>query len=778
VRDNPDVVDASRSLWLLLVADFWGTPATNLMSNKSWRPLTIGFYRAVRRATAEEGRSLSPRPYHGANVALHAAVSWQLAVLAQLLAGWAGHEAPASAAALAGLLFALHPVHVEAVAGLVGAAELLCALCYLLALRCYWRAARGGGLLRATSALAASLVLATAACLAKEIGFTAFAAFAGLDWLLLRETALRSPPRARLCALATRAAAVAATAAAYLLARDRVTGGRAVEVKTWRVQDNHLQFLPTRRARGLTVAHSHWRYARLLLSPHTLCADWNYACIPPVLDWRDARNAGAAMVYASCIAVALRARPFTGLRPLFLMRAPAAAEAAGEARSRPARLHLFLLVGLTLAPLAPSCNALVWVGAYLAERLLYLPSAGFALALGCWLAAGRGAARPLLASALLASYALRLHLRVPDWHSDGRLFTVDALTCPAGARVRFNAGLQARLAGDCEAGRAHQLASLAVLPRNNCGPHYELGTCAYNAGRGGEAADEFERALGCVDTAKNAGEALRMTLSELHSAFPDSPAVLMAHARVVPRLDPVDGPGQACAAAGRAAALLRAAGRRAEAEQAEKLCARGAAAARAAANESLAGLELARSCSAGAEEAAAAFVAAASAEGGRREAGVTPLAASAAATAFVRRWGPACRSHAGYAKAVNALQRADAYNPVLHMEWARLLRWGSLTEEAAAEAHAGFAARAYDELAAAGAASERAAAAAAAAAVRAEVAGWAKMKHAGPPSVTQLVDRPLTLKQLRALLPHMYPAAAAAAAAGRAGREARAGGEL
>jgi hypothetical protein len=46
-------------------------------------------------------------------------------------------------AVLAALLFALHPVHTEAVAGIVGRAELLCATLSIPALLCYKATAEG-----------------------------------------------------------------------------------------------------------------------------------------------------------------------------------------------------------------------------------------------------------------------------------------------------------------------------------------------------------------------------------------------------------------------------------------------------------------------------------------------------------------------------------------------------------------------------------------------------------------------------------------------------------
>jgi hypothetical protein len=89
-----------------------------------------------------------------------------------------GARAQALAAAL---LFAAHPVHTEAVAGIVGHAELLCASLSLPALLMYFRAVDGqagrgggggGGAAGRWRLVAAALLLAFLAALSKEIGIT------------------------------------------------------------------------------------------------------------------------------------------------------------------------------------------------------------------------------------------------------------------------------------------------------------------------------------------------------------------------------------------------------------------------------------------------------------------------------------------------------------------------------------------------------------------------------------------------------------------------------
>lgn len=79
-------------------------------------------------------------------------------------------------ALLAALLFAAHPVHTEAVAGIVGHAELLCAAPFIAALLAYMRAVSGSRAEGGTAQwqlIAAALALTLTAAFAKEIGITA-----------------------------------------------------------------------------------------------------------------------------------------------------------------------------------------------------------------------------------------------------------------------------------------------------------------------------------------------------------------------------------------------------------------------------------------------------------------------------------------------------------------------------------------------------------------------------------------------------------------------------
>ncbi|KAL1485100.1 hypothetical protein MTO96_032177, partial [Rhipicephalus appendiculatus] len=74
------------------------------------------------------------RGYHMVNVALHCACSILVAVVARRVM-----RITAIHACLAAMLFAAHPVHTEAVSSIVGRAEVLCCLFFLLSFLCYHR---------------------------------------------------------------------------------------------------------------------------------------------------------------------------------------------------------------------------------------------------------------------------------------------------------------------------------------------------------------------------------------------------------------------------------------------------------------------------------------------------------------------------------------------------------------------------------------------------------------------------------------------------------------
>ena len=103
VKKNQDLRPGTG--WLnLLYNDYWGQPMNYRYSHKSYRPLTVATFRLNYML-----HELQPLGYHLVNVLLHSAVCY----LYVLLCGVVFSEV--WPALIAGLLFAVHPIHTEAV---------------------------------------------------------------------------------------------------------------------------------------------------------------------------------------------------------------------------------------------------------------------------------------------------------------------------------------------------------------------------------------------------------------------------------------------------------------------------------------------------------------------------------------------------------------------------------------------------------------------------------------------------------------------------------------
>jgi protein O-mannosyl-transferase len=142
-RLAPDQCSGFGDIWR---QPYWGPR----LPPDTYRPLSLSFIYAEKRAFGE--RVL---PYRAVTLAMHTITVLLLAALIGTLAG----EPLAFAAAL---LFAVHPVHAEAVDMVYGQLELLATALSLLAAWFYVKARRGG--LRPAPFAAALVCAALAAC--------------------------------------------------------------------------------------------------------------------------------------------------------------------------------------------------------------------------------------------------------------------------------------------------------------------------------------------------------------------------------------------------------------------------------------------------------------------------------------------------------------------------------------------------------------------------------------------------------------------------------------
>lgn len=422
VEINPIVQRADWSE--IFSSDYWGGVGGSETS--LYRPVTILSFALERGPDAR----VDPRRSHLLNVFLSVLASLALMALARRIG------VPARTAFFAGLLFALHPVHVSVVAGLVGRAEILAALFTLTALLLQshagrWSApgARAGGAGPVGARLAAwgAALCVFLALGSKEVGLAA-------PFLLLAlELGFRRPlpgmPLGRF--VVERAAALAPSALAltiFAVLRVRALGVFP-GLQRPRLSENVLVGLDgwSRFSTALAVAA---RYLRLLLFPHPLSADYSGNVI------RAETSPWAPL-------------PFLGLAWLCLLFALALAPL--WKRGRPPWLRASFASLVFLVPYLSVGNLLVLVGIGFAERLVYLPSAGFCLLCALALdavfrmdaptrARARRAAWVLAALAIVALALWKTRAATLDWRSPETLFAAAARAAPDSPRAQFTLG--------------------------------------------------------------------------------------------------------------------------------------------------------------------------------------------------------------------------------------------------------------------------------------------------------------------------------------------------
>jgi Flp pilus assembly protein TadD len=395
-------VHDGRLAALFTEPSWWG-PQT---SSRYWRPLTTASF-----ALNFAAHGVAPFGYHLVNVALHATVSLLVFALVARLATWL-------VAVAAALLFAVHPIHTEAVASVVGRAELLAASGFLLAWLAFLASDRLQSAARWTPRRVA-LETAGGACffaalLAKENAIALPAVLALHD--VLRR---RSDGRPTLREHWPRYAVLGAIALLFVALRARITGQLALAVPPL---DNPLVTLSAFE-RALTTIAVIGMYAWRLIVAWPLSTDYSAWQIPAVA---------------------------TPLAPTFLLGLAALVGvpvAAWQCRTRAPAVTLGLVIlALTFAPVS---NVPFLIGTIMAERLLYLPSIGFCLVVGAAFAYGVADERGVRTVPILRALALGLLLLVASartwtrnevWHDDDALTLAMAHDAPRSSRARTALG--------------------------------------------------------------------------------------------------------------------------------------------------------------------------------------------------------------------------------------------------------------------------------------------------------------------------------------------------
>ena len=483
VGDDYPIIVMNRSITTveaipaLFTGEYW---ANYRGSYEAGPDKSLGLYRPLPMVTYTLNYAvggLNPMGYHLANFLLHLLVSWLL----YLIALWIGMIW--EAALVAAAMFAVHPLHIEAVTGIVGRAEILMAAGVLGAV---WGHLSGRR--------AVSLVCFATGLLAKEQAMV-------LPVLLLlyegsvfchssKERTWRAW-KAWLVGASRRLSGYVAVLLAYLFIRATVLGGFPLPPPY--PIENPL-FALTGHSRLLTAIKVAGMYMKLFIWPATLVADY------------------------SSNSISAAHSPF---EPLVLLGGAAWGGMLVLAVWSFARSpRVFFAAAIGILAFLPTSNLIVLIGTIMAERLFYLPSVGLCLLVGL---AYEGIAksterrtmigepRPLSAVRRIPVFVLQVVLvglcviltartvvRNRDWKDDERLYRTVVEKFPTNAKAYiFLAGALRLKDQTLAALEAYDLAMKfnPLYPVQDAAFNAERGSMLLKVGRVPEAVAAFEQAV-------------------------------------------------------------------------------------------------------------------------------------------------------------------------------------------------------------------------------------------------------------------------------------------
>jgi tetratricopeptide (TPR) repeat protein len=430
---------------------FWVLPVENA-ARPAW--LASVLWDSCLYGGAWAGLRLTNLLWHGLGAVLLMALAWEL-------------SRDRLCALLAGLLFAAFPLHTEAVNFITFRADLMAFAFMALSLCLHLESRVQGGRLRLASQ-AASLLCFLAAVLSKEMAVTLPALVLLADAVKPRlpdEPAPRRPPRRRWALYGSFFLALALFAAfraprsGYVL-EPQAKSSRQAHVVSW--LDAPLapgwdfaappkgaspDFMPWGRVyrepgtRFLTMSRVLGSYLFQLFWPMSMQGDY----APTVVeDWLDGRALASWLAWLGLLWAAWRLR-----------------------RGQPLASFGLLWAAVTLLPVSgviPLLNLR-------ADRYLYVPSAGWCLALAAGLcAAGRSRSRAaragawLLGSAMLVLFCARTATRNRDYRDELSFFRATQRLDPEIPRNRMNLALALRRAGEPGGAQAHLRAAVSLWP--------------------------------------------------------------------------------------------------------------------------------------------------------------------------------------------------------------------------------------------------------------------------------------------------------------------------
>lgn len=416
--------DVRHFSWDIFRHDYWGTPIESVKSHKSYRPITVLTF-----CMDYFIYGLNPMGFHLTNVFLyglccHLAHRAAFRILRQ-----------PQLAFLAALIFTAHPIHTEAVANIVGRAEIISGIFYFAAIL--------------SKSTAGVFLFTFLAMLSKETGLMAIPVI-----LVLENRIFKGYVEYLLILLA-------------LIFRKFIT--KTSFGPAFSFVDNYLFYAPTLTARVLSYGYLHVRYMWLLVFPLYLSCDYSYQAFPLVESLLDPRVAFIVLLYLVMLLIFWK-----GLE-------------------KPVVFHAFACLVISFIP---SSNIFFPVATVIGERLLFLPSFGFALLIVQPLE--KHLYRPKIRFALiclLVCYASRTIGRNLEWQTPLSLYKSATVTVPTSCKVHVSlAAAELEKNGPTKHVLASLHRSLEILPTYS-GATFLLGNFYTQLNRTDDAIRAYEQTI-------------------------------------------------------------------------------------------------------------------------------------------------------------------------------------------------------------------------------------------------------------------------------------------
>lgn len=446
ILKNEDVYNLNIPIEEIFAHDFWGSNITSKLSHKSYRPLTIMAFRMQYDFVGQ----LDPRIFHTINIVLHVINSLLSLVVIIVILSEGEHcgnlrSETKEGILLASSLFAVHPIHTESVAAVVGQADMLYTLFSLKAFLLYHYALTRDKYQTDNSPLSNLMYilgvsfLTVLSLLCKEQGLMTTVMCALYDILLhqkdifqflMKSSKSKEAKYAQLpqrnvrnifLNLVLRLSSLTIVTAMLLLFRLYLM----VSQPAFSRHDNPQSFVENFMLRVLNYCYLYWLNAWILLNPLWLCCDWSNNCVSILESFQDFRS---LIILVFLVILTLLAF--------------ATVKCWNTPRSRKlVAAYIFLFI-----PFLPASNIFFRVGFVIAERNLYLPCLGFSLLVAIGYCALSNHCTLHLQSLrkfaifLIIILTIRSHMRNRDWLNADSLYRSGLKVCPNNAKLYYNIG--------------------------------------------------------------------------------------------------------------------------------------------------------------------------------------------------------------------------------------------------------------------------------------------------------------------------------------------------